>query len=263
MKKTFIPIICLLLPLVVFLFTGCPNPDEPSDVNAPDITTVTAVSEGASLQISWTETNDGETEVFYLYVEGDFVDSSDTQSYTFTSGQRGSAVGVTAWIGSDESNMESYDLSLEFTDNLEVWSTTDPSPDHPSFVQFTNGQATAVSSANADDATFYIGDATQLEGIHRWAGVTTTLEPAFADASSPYDFAPGTGNYTDIWPATTLAVGATYYIWIDDAPLGGSMGIEDFFAKVYVVAIDGSSGHDKVTLDISFQQEPGLRWLVD
>ncbi len=252
-----------MLPLIALIFTGCPNPEEPTDVNAPDITTASAMSDGASLQIAWSETNDGDTEVFYLYIEGDYADSTYDQTYTFTSSMRGSSVGVTAWIGSDESPHETYDLALEETDNLEVWSTTDPSPDHESFVKFTNGQATVVPAASADEATFFIGNNTQLEGIHRWAGVSTTLEPAFADASSPYDFAPGTGNYTDVWPATTLAIGATYYIWIDDAPLGGGMGTEDFFAKIYVVDIDNSTGHDKVTLDISYQLEPGLRWLVD
>lgn len=263
MKKTFIPIVFILLPLVVLILTGCPNPEEPTDVNAPDITTATSMNDGADLQIAWSETNDGDTEVFYLYVEGAYEDSTYDKTYTFGSTQRGSSVGVTAWIGSDESALESYDLSLVFTDNLEVWSTTDPNTDHPSFVQFTNGQATAVSESNSDDATFFIGNGTQLESIQRWAGVNATVDPGFCDASSPYDLALGTGNYSTLWPETgSMAINATYYIWVDNPPLA-TMGTEDFFARIYVVNIVDDAGHDKVTLDIYYQQEPGLRWLVD
>jgi len=47
-------------------------------------------------------------------------------------------------------------------------------------------------------------------------------------------------------------------MWIDKDPMN-NIGVEDYFAKIYVVSVDGN----KVTLNISFQGEPGLRWLVD
>ena len=253
----------ILLPLIVLLFTGCPNPEEATSVQAPTITIHTAVGEGADFQITWTDNTDGDSEIFYIYAAGTAaIDSTFNLSYTIDETDRASEVSVTALVGDDESSKETHDLSLTETANLEVWTTADPSASHPSFVQFTNGHATAVSEANSDDATFYIGNATQLEGIHRWPGVTTSLEPAFADAASPYSLASGTGNYTDIWPAGMMAINATYYMWIDRAPTG-TMGVEDDFVKIYVVNIVDDGGFNKATLNISFQGEDGLRWLVD
>jgi len=262
MKNFLLLPLVILIVAVVFLFTGCPNPDEPTEVAAPTITVHTAVSEGADFQLQWTDNAEGGAEIFYIYAGSNDIDSSYNLSYTVSSTDRASSVAVTAWIGNDESSKATHDLELTVTQNLDVWSTADPSPSHPSFVQFTNGNATAISEANSDDATFYIGNATQFEGIDRWPGVTTSLEPAFADAASPYNLASGTGNYKDIWPAGMIAINATYYMWIDRAPMG-TMGVEDDFVKIYVVNIVDDGGFNKVTLNISFQDEDGLRWLVD
>jgi len=260
MKRFLLLPLVILIAVIVFLFTGCPNPDEPTNVAAPTITDHHAVTEGADFQLTWTDNAEGGAEIFYIYAAS--TDSTNNLSYTVSSSDRASSVAVTAWIGNDESSKATHDLGLTKTQSLEVWSTADPSSDHPSFVQFTNGNATAISEANSDDATFYIGNATQLEGIHRWPGVTTSLDPAFADAVSPYNLASGTGNYTDIWPAGLIAINATYYMWIDRAPIG-TMGVEDDFVKIYVVNIVDDGGFNKVTLNISFQGEDGLRWLVD
>lgn len=262
MKKYRFILPLFIFPLIVLLFTGCPNGGPEDLPERPTITLHTAVSDGADLQLEWIDNTDGGSEIFYIYAGNTEIDSTFNLSYTIDETDRASSVGVTAWIGDEESPEATLDLSLTETSNLEVWSTADPSPDHPSFVKFTNGNATAVSAANADDATFFIGDATQFEGIHRWAGVTTTLEPAFADASSPYDFAPGTGNYDDLWPVGVIAINATYYIWIDMQP-HNTMGVEDNFVRIYVVDIVDDGGYNKVTLQISYQNENGLRWLVD
>lgn len=260
MKKFLLLPLVILIAAIVFLFTGCPNPDEPTSVAAPTITDHHAVTEGADFQLSWTDNAEGGAEVFFIYAEGSTnIDSTYNLSYTINSSDRASSVAVTAWIGNDESSKATHDLSLTVTTSLEVWSTADPDTGHPSFVKFSNGIGTAVSANSANEATFYIDDDIALESIHYWTGVTSTVDPAFATANSPYDFAPGTGNYDRPWPqGSSVSIGTTYYIWID-YPTYGTMGVEDGFAKIYVVDITGN----KVTLNISYQTEAGLRWLVD
>ncbi|TES92756.1 MAG: hypothetical protein E3J87_04360 [Candidatus Cloacimonadota bacterium] len=260
MKKYLYILPIILIPLALVLFTGCPKDDD-GVVAKPTITVHTAVLEGANFKLDWTDNTEDGSEVFFLYAGGlnNFVDSTYNLAYTFDATDRASIVSVTALVGDDESGEAEHDLSLTTTSSLNVWSTADPDTGHPSFVKFTNGTATAVSANHADDATFYINNDIEFESIKYWSGVTTTVDPAFADASTPFDFAPGTGNYTRPWPTSgSMSIGATYYIWID-YPTLGSMGDEDSFAKIYVVDIVGN----KVTLNIFYQGEAGLRWLVD
>ena len=259
MKKYRFILPMVLFPLIVLLFTGCPNGGPEDLPERPTITLHTAVSDGADLQLEWIDNTDGGSEIFYIYAGNTEIDSTFNLSYTIDETDRASSVGVTAWIGDEESPEATLDLSLTVTSNLEVWSTADPSPDHPSFVKFTNGNATTVSADYANDATFYINNDMQFETIQDWSGVTSTVDPGFISAESPYDFAKPEGNYFSYYPTSgSMAENATYYIWID-YPTYGSMGTEDNFAKIYVSSIAGY----KVTLNISYQNENGLRWLVD
>ena len=259
MKKYRFIFPLFIFPSIILLFTGCPNGGPEDLPERPTITIHTAVLDGASFKLEWIDNTDGGSEVFYIYSGNTAIDSTFPPDLdcTIDENDRASSVGVTAWIGDEESPEATLDLSLTVTSSLAVWSTADPDPDHPSFVKFANGTAVAVPESIAiNEATFYINNDFQFESIQYWPYVNNANDdPAFADASSPFDFAPGTGNYERPW---SFAGGGKYYIWIDRSPMA-SMGVEDDFARIEVISIDGN----KVTLTISYQNENGLRWLVD
>ena len=259
MKKYLYILPIILIPLALVLFTGCPG-DGDGAVAKPTITVHDAVLEGANFKIEWTDNSEDGSEVFFLYAGGTFVDSTYNRAYTFDETDRASKVSVTALVGEDESGDAEHDLSLTTTSSLDVWTIADPQAGHPSFVKFSNGTATAVAWDNREDATFYINEFTQFESIKDTVP-TATVDPGFADASTPYDFAIE-GPYITIYPASgKITKNATYYIWIDYPP--ETIGAEDNFAKIYVVDIIDDGGYDKTTLNISYQNEAGLRWLVD
>lgn len=263
MKKYHFILPLIIFPLLILLFTGCPNGGPEDLPERPTIifSTADSISNGADLKLEWIDNTDGGSEIFYIYAGNTAIDSTFNLSYTIDKDDRSSSVGVTAWIGDEESPEATHDLSLTVTTALDVWSTADPSPDHPSFVKFTNGNASTVSADHADEATFYINDDIQFESIKDWVPAAN-VDPGFTSATSPYNFAPAPGNYITIYPTSgSMIQGATYYIWIDRAPIYDppAWGIEDYFAKIEVTSIAGY----KVTLKISYQNENGLRWLVD
>ncbi|OQX54317.1 MAG: hypothetical protein B5M53_05920 [Candidatus Cloacimonas sp. 4484_209] len=137
MKKYFFIVPIVLLPFIILLFYGCPsNPS--AAVEKPTITVHTATNEGADLQLQWTDNTEDGSDIFYLYSGAALVDSTTNLTYTFDETNRNTSVGVTAWLGDDESGQASLDLSLTTTSNLEVYSTADPDSSHHSFVKFNN-----------------------------------------------------------------------------------------------------------------------------
>lgn len=263
MKKYRFILPLVVFPLTVLLFTGCPNGGPEDMPEEPTITLHRAVSDGADLELEWIDNTDGGSEIFYIYAGNTEIDSTFNLSYKIDETDRASSVGVTAWIGDEESPEATLDLSLTVTTSLDVWTIDDPSPDHPSFVKFTNGNASTVNWENRAEATFYINASTEFQQIADTVSSITFLVGFIeATGTSPFDFAPAKGSYYSYYPTSgPMAEGATYYMFINNQP--DSWGVEDKFAKIEAVSVVPDGNYYKCTFKISYQNENGLRWLVD
>ncbi|TET18203.1 MAG: hypothetical protein E3J78_06585 [Candidatus Cloacimonadota bacterium] len=128
MTKKLLPLI-LLLP-VLFLITGCPNPDEEGTV--PNVTNLTIVadSEGDGIVITWTEVSD--VDGYDLYTpDGDTFELNydETSFNDNTPGQTGTYTVVTVSGSNYSSGVDKSSRPVVSSSNatIYVWNSADPS----------------------------------------------------------------------------------------------------------------------------------------
>ncbi|HID31947.1 MAG TPA: hypothetical protein EYP24_01035 [bacterium (Candidatus Stahlbacteria)] len=251
------------LPLVyaaIFIF-ACKGAVE---LTAPDVT-YEVTADGGGLSLSWSEQEDAEG--YIIYADDVAIDTVTDLSYEMTTPAR--IVKVTAYAGEEESDAWTGDFT-PVQSSATVWGLSDPDPDHPSGLGFsTAGQAVTYAVSDTSnwpsiDFVFDDKNVTPLNIVtpnHSWYNNGQGLNSEYNYTSDnqnvtfdSLDIAPKPGNYYD---AKELVVNGVFASWID--PDGGaSPDANDNFIKFQVLKISGS----EVQINIAYQMEGGLRWLV-
>ena len=248
------------MALMVMLSSGC-SPKEPGPLNL----TYEVVDSGGAVKLSWNELEGAD--YYRVAVDGDSVAGVTTTSYTVTT--PGKTLTVTA-VGVDSSESVSFEMTL--SREVKVWSINDPSPDHPSWVSFdTQGNAMAVPSSDKGGAAWFMNDdAADTAWLNtNWTGEggwNDNLDVGFYQESGnigDIDMAPGLGDYYPDFPHDSrLDDNQVGTFWYDDGA-DGSLGPGDHFGKVLITDYNpADTSYPSATMDIYYQMEPGLRWLV-
>ena len=245
MTKKLLPLL-LLLP-VLFLITGCPNPEEEGTV--PNVTGLTIIvdSEGDGIIISWNEVSD--VDGYDLYTpDGDTIllDYDEISYNDNTPAQTGTYEVVTV-SGSDySSGVTASSAPYVSTSNatIYVWNSTDPSGFGWNITTGI-GEVYNCVSANSSVIDFFLNDETRPFDFTTasdlpYSGSKTTH---IADrGTSDFDLALETG-----YSNTQLADVGHYY----------AMNVAgDYYAKVYVVSV---SAGVSATFSYEFQTIQSFR----
>jgi hypothetical protein len=246
--------------LIAGVLSGC-SPKEPDTLNL----SYEVVEDGGAVKLSWNEIEGAD--YYRVDVDGDSV--AGVTGTTYTVRTPGKTLTVTA-IGVDSSESVSFEVVL--SRGVKVWTVNDPNIAHPSWVIFdTLGNARAASYAEKDSAAWFMNDdAADTAWLNtNWAGEggwNRNLSVWFAVESGNIDdikLAPGLGDYYYRFPPDyglgDNQVGAFWY----DGGADGSLGHEDHFGKFIITDYTPADPtYPSVTMDIYWQSEPGLRWLV-
>ncbi len=254
MRKTY-----PLLALMALTSSGC-SPKEPGPLNL----SYEIVDNGGSVKLSWNELEGAE--YYRIDVDGDSVAGVTATTYTVTT--PGKTLTVTA-VGVDSSGSISFEMTL--SPGVKIWTINDPDPDHPSWVRFDSlGNATAVDTGRQTAAWYMNDDAADTAWLNtNWSdggGWNPNLDVGFHGESGnigDINMAPGLGYYYQKFPQDSPLddnqVGAFWY----DEGADGSLGPGDHFGKFLIKDYNpDDSGYPSATMDIYWQCEPGLRWLV-
>jgi len=249
-----------LWALMALASSGCSG-KEPGPLNL----SYEVTDNGGSVKLSWNEIEGAD--YYRVDVDGDSVAGVTTTSYTVTT--PGKTLTVTA-VGVDSSGSVSFEMTL--SQGVKVWTINDPDPGHPSWAKFdTLGNATAVFSPEKDKAAWFMhDDAADTAWLNtNWTGEggwNDSLDVGFHEESGnigDIDMAPGLAGYYEKFPQDSpLDDDQVGTFWYDDGA-DGSLGPGDHFGKFVITNyVAADPAYPSATMDIYWQKEPGLRWLV-
>jgi hypothetical protein len=249
---------------VLLILVGCEGEEA---ITAPTVT-YTVIADGATLSLSWDEIAD--VDGYYIYADGSLIDSIDDNTVTdYDATVPAQVYGVSAYSGSEESDVDEVDCTPVETANITVYGNSDPDPDHPSGIGFTfagNCIPLAISDPTTHpDIDFYFDDANfaQLTIVSPSDHLPTPYndeENATAASGTDYDaleIAADLGNYST---QRTLGTNAVLSFWIDPDADGWD-NTNDNFGKMQILSITGSGPYTAV-INFAYQPVAGLRWVV-
>ncbi len=245
MKKYIISGIVISF-FIGIIFYGCPKEGEKPET--PNVHTVQLINNGTGLRFEWDALSD--VDGYRVYVDGvQMYEGTDTY---YEVADPAMEVEIVSYSGDEESDPRTFNYMPEYTGNVTVYDAQDPDPAHPSYVEFVNGVATPRNADYKNQAWMLFYMDSVMTNFHNNSSVDAGYNEISGNCEEA-KLAPGQGNY---WTGQPAVEGVAYYIWFDFAPIG-SMGEEDYFAKIYISA---KSGY-QYTVSFYFQTTPGLRWL--
>ena len=243
----------------LFVLAGCEGGEETAnDLNLQ----YTVTDNGGSLELTWDEIEGADQ--YYIYVDGNLIDSTTGTSYTVTEDKAGGEVKVEA-VGTDLYSV--VDIAGEVVQSsVSDWG--EYNSQYYSAVGFTDG--TAVTYSILDE-----GNYSNFEIILD-DGDNSGVDPTEIDLSSPdsYDppynnhangfadwtgdiVAPAPGDYQNIYPYNGgIVQGSSYAAWLD--PAGDGWTTTDHFVRIDIAGVDQDG---KVTATFYYQNIGGLRWI--
>jgi hypothetical protein len=225
-------------------------------------------SSGGGINISWSAPPTGgsgcwgnkeaEPDSYVVVVDG--VDCFYTQETQYELNTPGAEIIIYAVYGTAWSTGITVGDFEAIETNINVWTTDDPDPNHPSGFGFNpNGtaQTYAVSDpSRANDIDYYIhsGYVLTAPADHLPTPINEKGSAASMEDGSYDDLkiVKAPGNYLT---QQNLSVNGLYGLWLDDANDGYDDG--DYFGKAFVTGILG----EQIFLDVAYQTEAGLRWV--
>ncbi|MEO0254200.1 MAG: hypothetical protein ABIN20_02110 [candidate division WOR-3 bacterium] len=232
--------------IAIIYFAACGGDEE---IATPNARITQILNQGEGLRFEW-DPVDG-ADGYRVYVDGTQQYQGTNTYFEWTNPAK--IIEIVAYAGDKESTPKRFDFTPVITSNLVVYDATDPDTNHPSYVVFTNGTASAVNASQKGEAwMFFIADSLS-SNYHN----NSNVDAAFAEISGTFDaanLAPTEGNYLTRQPAVA---GSAYYIWFEFSPIDGNIGANDYFAKIKINSISGT----QYNVTIAFQKYPGLRWL--
>ncbi len=221
---------------------------------------------GGGVYVFWNAPSGHVPDDYIVRVDG--VDTEVMVTY-YNAYEPAGQIDVYALYGSSLSEPRSLGFAAVETPYLDVWSSNDPSPDHPSGFGF-NAEGTASSYGLSDPDNWSHLD----YWIYGGYGYPMLVSPS--DHVPPFNdewnfAAEESANYDDFMTASPPGMGvystqrelhlnSLYSLWMDPDGLGYTE--DDHFAKLHVTSIEEYGGIYKVTLKLAYQKTTGLRWLV-
>lgn len=220
---------------------------------------------GGGVYVFWDAPSGHVPDDYIVRVDG--VDTEVMVTY-YNAYEPAGQIDVYALYGSSLSEPRSLGFAAVETPYLDVWSSNDPSPDHPAGFGFNpDGTARSYTLAPSENGPY----------IDYWlyAGYSVPLLVSPCDADPPInnelncvsdvsgafdevDIAPGPGWWIS---QKEIIDGDVYALWID--PDARSYSSDENFGKLYVSELfDIGSGIYKATLKLAYQRTNDRRWLV-
>jgi hypothetical protein len=241
-----------------------PPPPPPSLGGNPEITILTAVNQGADLQLTWKSVEGAYG--YRVYCDGNKIWEGRDTIYTIQgSSYVCRAVDVSAYAGSDE--RKTYIDLTPKSSTITGLVTHDGTGNSWVKLDFNNGIAYVVRQSDVDKYApntgwfvFYNAGSgnVQFRDASATAIGTAKMEVAFTAPSSGY-LAPGPGNYAVVMGT---AANAYHFFWADNTSTGyNEMDNNDYFGVIKVTSLTGT-GPYTANLEIYIQYRvPGLRWV--
>lgn len=246
--KKFLAVISIVL--LIGVFAGCDENPE-GQLATPVVTTSTS-DDYSALNLSWGAVANAEE---YIVSYNNTVDTVTATSYTVT--EPAMKVSVVA-IGSGYDNSTAWEKNYEaVVTTLDVYSTADPSTDHPSGFGFNaHGEATAYSvsdqsnHASIDYIVYDNSGTLMFVSISDYPNSTNSEKNSLSqNLTTPFDdldLASPEGSYST---QRDLVQNGMYSLWLAEG--------DDRFGKLQVQGVSGT----KVTIRVALQEEPKLRWV--
>jgi hypothetical protein len=257
MKKWTTLGLIVAMGFILFGMDICDGGEYPNPTNVQY--EIVTSDNGASLNITWSDPADKTPDQYVLVVDGDEL--SPVEGTSTTLAVAGAEVILYAEYGDNRSSGVTVGDFEAVETSIQVWTTADPDPEHPSGFGFTpagSAQTYAVSDAShANDIDYYISSG------HTLTAPMDHLPTAINDKGSAASVETGTyddlvvvagpGNYST---QRDLSVNGLYGLWLDDTNDGYDD--SDHFGKAFVTGING----EQVSMDVAYQTEAGLRWVA-
>ncbi len=212
----------------------------------------------------------GDTSYFRIYADGTVLGTTDTN--VFNVYKPSITLEVVAVYGRVESDPLTLDFSVVETQTLELWTSNDPSPEHPSCFGFNdNGSAFSYSISGQDTGKIdYCLDLGQ-SNLPAFTSPSAHVPAVNAEDNST---STESGSYSALGivappglhynASTSILEGGVYGFWLNEGGVYDASA--DRFGKISAesVTIEGTSGGKyiyKVVLRLACQTAPGLRWV--
>lgn len=247
------------------------NPDTPPVENLNfDIIADLDGNPGGAIELWWNPPKGAIPEGYI--VETDFNESELLEVRRYQVYEPAGEIHVFADYGLDgRSEPRSLGFKAVETFKIEVWTSNDSSPDHPSGFGFDpDGTAKTYSLYNSDNYP-YINFWLYNDNGHPTLMSPHHHDPLINDQVNATDEMEGI-SYEDMDITSPTGVqlyitmleisnGGVYSLWVDPDDAGYSD--DDNFAKMLVTDLtDQGSGVYKATLKLAYQKTTGLRWVV-
>jgi len=258
MRKVLVGFGVLALSGLFLVGVGCEEEEEAGELNLQ----YEVVDDGGSLELTWDEIEGADQ--YYIYVDGELIDSTTNTTYTVTEDNAGAEIKVEA-VGADKS--ETLDIAGEVVQSsVNDWGEYNSA--YKSAVGFTDGSAVTYSILDSsnfssfeiilDDGDYGGVDASEIDfcSPNVYSPSYNEHDNGFADWSGGI-VAPEPGNYYTIYPGSGgIVQGNSYAAWLDPAADGWTT--TDHFVRI---DITGVGGDGNVTATFYYQTIGGLRWI--
>ncbi|MBN2380945.1 hypothetical protein JXM67_14195 [candidate division WOR-3 bacterium] len=274
MRKPYTLAIAFIAGMALF-FTACEEDDggeyQPGEITTyqehPPVKNLTyeVVDDlegdpGGGIYLTWDSPDGATPEEYVVSIDGiDQTPTEVTEDYVYTPAAK---IEVYAVYTDGRSTPKALEFKAVETELLEVWSSKDPSPDHPSGLGFgSSGFAASYAMSfpqNWPFIDYYVDTTVSLASPD-----LRTPEPmndehnTSCSQTGTYEklnvVKPCGGVYHD---RTGIVKSDLYGLWLDENDNGYTS--DDHFAKAYVIDVQGL----KVTLKLAYQRTPGLRWVI-